>query len=88
MDEVTEHRTPEYGTEDYRRWSVLFNDVTRAPIGSHLLFSDRLAVTHHLWAQGWRRDVRPEDITRGEDVALGGGGIKAMVGRDDAGVSR
>lgn len=63
--------TPEYGTEDYRRWSVLFNDVTRAPLRDHVLFSDRLALTQHLWAQGWRRDVRPEDVTRGEDVALG-----------------
>lgn len=58
-------KNPEYGTEDYRRWAVLFNDITHAPTEEHLLFSTRYQLAEWLWAQGWRRDVRPEDITEG-----------------------
>lgn len=54
---------PEFGTEDYRRHAVLFNDVTHAPIETWLHFSDRLTLRDYLWAQGWRREVRPEDVT-------------------------
>ncbi len=54
---------PEFGTEDYRRYAVLFNDVTYAPVFNRLLFSERCALADYLWAQGWRRDVRPEDVT-------------------------
>lgn len=55
--------SPEWGTEDYRQWAVLFNDITHAPVEHHLLFSTRRELTEWLWEQGWRRDVRPEDIT-------------------------
>ncbi len=54
---------PEFGTEDYWRYAVLFNDVTRAPSSRHMLFSDRNRMADYLWSQGWRRDVRPEDRT-------------------------
>ena len=54
---------PAYGTEDYRRHAVLFNDITYAPIERRLTFSQRLELQRHLWAQGWRRDVRDEDVT-------------------------
>lgn len=56
---------PEFGTEEYRQWAALFNDITRTPRPRewHLLFSQRRAITDYLWAQGWRRDVRPEDVT-------------------------
>lgn len=61
---------PDYGTEDYRRKAVLFNDITRAPLLSTKWFdfSDRQALTDYLWAQGWRRDVRPEDVTEPEPL--------------------
>lgn len=62
---MSEFVMPEWGTEDYRRWATLFNDVTHAPTSGHILFSDRNALTKYLWAQGWRRDVRPDDITHG-----------------------
>lgn len=55
---------PEFGTEDYRRWATLFNDVGRAPTRRHNLFSERKAIADYLWEQGWRRDVRPEDVTQ------------------------
>lgn len=58
--------SPEYGTEDYRRWAVLFNDITHAPTQERIRFSDRHALTEFLWEQGWRRDVRPEDVTERE----------------------
>jgi len=69
MNDANKTTAPPHGTEDYRRWSVLFNDVTYAPTRDHLLFSERLALTHHLWAQGWRRDVRPDDITNRANAA-------------------
>ena len=55
---------PEWGTEDYRRWAVLFNDITHAPRDTDrwFPFSQRRLLTNYLWAQGWRRDVRPEDV--------------------------
>ena len=51
-------------TEDERRRAVLFNDITYAPIaGSERIPWDaRRALTEWLWEQGWRRDVRPEDV--------------------------
>lgn len=55
--------SPEYGTEDYRRWAVLFNDITHAPTDQFVHFGTRQALTDFLWNQGWRRDVRPEDVT-------------------------
>lgn len=55
---------PERGTEDYRRRAVLFNDISWAPI--NLGFADRLRLRGWLWEQGWRRDVRPEDVTESE----------------------
>lgn len=57
---------PKWGTEDYRRYAVLFNDITHARLCSdqYIRFSDRHALADYLWAQGWRRDVRPEDVTR------------------------
>lgn len=54
---------PEYGTEDYRRYAALFNDVTRAPASGYVGFSDRGAIADYLWEQGWRREVRAEDVT-------------------------
>jgi hypothetical protein len=51
----------EYGTENYRRYAALFNDISRAP--RHIMFSDRQVLTDYLWSQGWRREVRPEDVT-------------------------
>lgn len=51
--------------EDERRKSVLFNDITYAPVEHHILLSDRRRIQEHLWAQGWRRGVRPEDVTMG-----------------------
>lgn len=48
--------------EDKRRRAVLFNDITFAPVQQHILFSDRQRLADWLWKQGWRRDVRPEDI--------------------------
>jgi len=52
---------PEYGTEDYRIFATLFNDITACP--RHLMFSERKALAEWLWSQGWRREVRPEDVT-------------------------
>ena len=55
---------PAFGTEDYRRHAVLFNDITHAPVRvDYFRLSDRLALRDYLWAQGWRRDVRSEDVT-------------------------
>lgn len=54
--------TREAGQEGHRR-AVLFNDVSRAPIANWLHLSDRKALRDYLWDQGWRRDVRPEDVT-------------------------
>lgn len=56
---------PECGTEDYRRYAALFNDIGRAPgTGQdYVRFSTRHAICDYLWEQGWRRDVRPEDVT-------------------------
>jgi len=50
-------------TEDERRKAVLFNDVTHAPVDTWLHLGDRAALCDYLWAQGWRRDVRSEDVT-------------------------
>lgn len=52
---------PQWGTEDYRIFATLFNDITACP--RHIMFSDRKALAEHLWSQGWRREVRPEDVT-------------------------
>lgn len=54
---------PEWGTEDYRRFAALFNDITRAPTDQFIHFGTRNDIADYLWAQGWRRDVRPEDVT-------------------------
>lgn len=67
-DRVPEQRAgedvarPAWGTEDYRRYAALFNDITRAPV-ERLYFHDRQTLADYLWAQGWRRQVRPEDVT-------------------------
>lgn len=55
---------PEWGTEDFRRYAALSNDVGRKelPSGVRLRFSDRMALADYLWSQGWRRDVRDEDV--------------------------
>lgn len=50
-------------SDDQRRQSVLFNDITHAAVEGFIPLSDRLRIMEHLWAKGWRRDVRPEDIT-------------------------
>jgi hypothetical protein len=57
--------SPAWGTEDYRRYAVLFNDITSTPgmSGEYFRFSDRVAIQRFLWHQGWRREVRPEDVT-------------------------
>lgn len=52
---------PEWGTEDYRIFATLFNDITGCP--RHIMFSDRKALAEWLWSQGWRREVRSEDVT-------------------------
>lgn len=52
---------PEWGTEDYRIFATLFNDIAGCP--RHIMFSDRKALAEWLWSQGWRREVRPEDVT-------------------------
>jgi hypothetical protein len=52
-------------TEDQRRQAVLFNDITYAPVEQHILLGDRQRIADYLWALGWRREVRPEDITEG-----------------------
>jgi hypothetical protein len=51
--------------EDERRRAVLFNDITHAPRedATYLWLSDRQQLADYLWSQGWRRDVRPEDVT-------------------------
>lgn len=49
-------------TEDERRKAVLFNDIGKAPSKRHVFFSDRRAIADYLWEQGWRRDVRPDDV--------------------------
>ena len=68
MSDTTEK--PEWGTEDYWRHAVLFNDVTRAPVSRHIFFSDIRAIADYLWAQGWRREVRPEDVTERSPLPL------------------
>lgn len=50
-------------TDDERSHAVLFNDVGKAPYKSFIMFSDRKAIADYLWEQGWRRDVRPGDVT-------------------------
>lgn len=64
---MPETATPEWGTEDYRRHAVLFNDITYCRIHRRLNFSDRLRLQRHLWALGWRRDVQDEDVTEGDE---------------------
>lgn len=51
--------------EDSRCRAVLFNDITHAPLGhdEYFRFSDRRAIADYLWDQGWRREVRDEDVT-------------------------
>lgn len=53
----------EYGTEDYRRWAALFNDITHAPTDQFVHLGTRQILCDYLWEQGWRREVRPEDVT-------------------------
>jgi hypothetical protein len=62
-DGASEHERPEQGTEDHRRYAVLFNDITHAPVEQFVHFGTRHILADYLWAQGWRRDVRPEDVT-------------------------
>ena len=50
-------------SEDERRRAVLFNDITNAPDLPYMLLSERVSLRDWLWEQGWRRDVRPEDVT-------------------------
>ena len=54
---------PTWGNEEYRVHAALFNDIGMAPVGDHLLFSRRLKLADYLFAQGWRRYVRPDDVT-------------------------
>lgn len=56
-------------SEDQRRRAALFNDITHAAdhASEHVLLSDRKTIADHLWEQGWRRDVRPEDVTERRD---------------------
>lgn len=58
---------PLFGTEEYRQWAVLFNDLTRAPLPKrpdfYLDFSVRHDLADYLFQQGWRRDIRAEDVT-------------------------
>lgn len=52
-------------TEDERRRAVLFNDITHVPLtedDDSLRFGVRRRLADWLWQQGWRRDVRPEDV--------------------------
>lgn len=65
---MPEYERPEWGTEDYRRYAALFNDITHAP--RHIMFSDRQVLADYLWAQGWRRDVRPEDVTENKTITV------------------
>jgi len=60
----SESSRPEFGTEDYRRYAALFNDITFAPTKQFVHFGTRNILADYLWSQGWRRDVRPEDVTR------------------------
>lgn len=51
-------------SEEDRQRAVLFNDITHAPReAGEMLFSERQALQDHLWKQGWRREVRDEDVT-------------------------
>lgn len=54
---------PEWGTEDYRRYAALFNDITYAAVIKPIHFGDRQELARYLWSQGWRREVRAEDVT-------------------------
>lgn len=55
--------------EDRRRRAALFNDITHTETKTWLMLSDRRAIADHLWAQGWRRNVRPEDVTETRERA-------------------
>lgn len=48
--------------EDKRRKAVLFNDISHAPLIDFVRFTQRQVLADYLWEQGWRRDVRPEDV--------------------------
>lgn len=63
-------------TEDERRMAALFNDITRVDTTGHLRLSDRVKIRDYLWAQGWRRDVRPEDVTEAAEAFQQGGMIQ------------
>lgn len=49
--------------DDDRLKSVLFNDVSAAPVDVYVPLIDRQSIVDYLWSQGWRRDVRPADVT-------------------------
>lgn len=60
MTEPIDSSSPEY-----RQRAILFNDITYAPLGhdEYFRFSDRQKIADYLYAQGWRREERPDDAT-------------------------
>jgi len=64
--EMYAEAAPKWGGPDYNVHAALFNDIARAPESPRrgILFSDRKRLADYLFAQGWRRDLRPDDYTR------------------------
>lgn len=56
-------RTVDPHDPEYRQRAILFNDITHARVRGHISFSNRQKIADFLYAQGWRREERPEDIT-------------------------
>lgn len=58
--------SPSWGEPGYNVHAALFNDIARAPDSPRgwVPFSVRKRLADYLWAQGWRRELRPDDYTR------------------------
>lgn len=53
--ERLEDLRPKPGDSGYAGYAQMFNDITFAPIVTHLLFSDRGRMADALWAAGYRK---------------------------------
>lgn len=47
---------------EYRQKSIMFNDISRAPVSQRLWFSQRHSLAEFLHSQGWRREEKESDI--------------------------
>lgn len=61
--EMYAEAAPQWGDPGYNSHAALFNDITFAPT-KRVLFSERKRIADYLYAQGWRRELRPDDYRR------------------------